>query len=250
MFFIRTYFVISLLIFGVIYMKRKSFFSFFIFSFFICSVILYHHYGTIATSALKRNTIIVIDVGHGGYDPGKVSLNGIKEKDINLQISQHLKEELSSYGYTVFLTREDDIGLCDENVSNKKRSDLNNRIQFFKQHNADLAISIHQNSYTDAASHGAQTFYFSNSEQGKLLAQSIQKSLLSIDSTNKRSEKASDSYYLLKHSDIPSVIVECGFLSNPTETANLTDSNYQKSIAHAISEGIYQYLTSISSISN
>jgi N-acetylmuramoyl-L-alanine amidase len=195
-------------------------------------------------STKLRSAIIVIDVGHGGSDPGKVSPDGIEEKNINLAIAKYLQDYLIAQDYTVFLTRDTDRGLYDENVSNKKRSDLNNRIQFFKEKNADLVISIHQNSYPDPSQHGAQTFYYKGNDESKTLAKQIQKSLLGIDPTNKRVEKANDSYYLLKHTSVPAVIVECGFLSNPDETAMLTDSNYQKDIAYSISVGICRYLNS------
>ena len=185
-----------------------------------------------------------LHVPHGGSDPGKVSPDGIEEKNINLAIAKYLQDYLIAQDYTVFLTRDTDRGLYDENVSNKKRSDLNNRIQFFKEKNADLVISIHQNSYPDPSQHGAQTFYYKGNDESKTLAKQIQKSLLGIDPTNKRVEKANDSYYLLKHTSVPAVIVECGFLSNPDETAMLTDSNYQKDIAYSISVGICRYLNS------
>ena len=189
-------------------------------------------------SSKLSSAVIVIDVGHGGSDPGKVSHDGVKEKDVNLAIAKYLQDYLIAQDYTVFMTRDTDRGLYDENVSNKKRSDLNNRIQFFKEKNADLIVCIHQNSYPDASQHGAQTFYYKDSKEGKTLAEHIQRSLLAIDPANKRVEKANDSYYLLKHTTVPAVIVECGFLSNPEETVKLTDDNYQKDIAYAISLGV------------
>ena len=199
------------------------------------------NHGIPALSNARKNTVIVIDVGHGGSDPGKVSTDGIKEKDVNLQIAQYLKDYLIAQDYTVYLTRETDCGLYDENVSNKKTSDLNNRIQFFKEKKADYVVSIHQNSFPDAAQHGAQTFYFANSQDGKDFADSVQNALLAFDETNTRQAKSSDSYYLLKHSSVPAIIVECGFLSNPEETAHLTDTNYQKQLAHSICLGICRY---------
>ncbi len=183
----------------------------------------------------------MIDVGHGGIDPGKVSGDGIQEKDVNLEIAKYLKDYLIAQDYTVYLTRETDCGLYDEGASNKKTSDLKNRILFFQERKASLMISIHQNSYHDTIQHGAQTFYYTTSDSGKLLAETIQTSLLKLDNTNTRTAKSSDSYYLLKNVSIPAVIVECGFLSNPNETAKLTDSNYQKKLAYAISLGICEY---------
>ncbi len=183
----------------------------------------------------------MIDVGHGGNDPGKVSTDGIQEKDVNLEIAKYLKDYLIAQDYTVYLTRETDCGLYDDGASNKKTSDLKNRILFFQEKNAALMVSIHQNSYSDTIQHGAQTFYYSTSEPGKFLAETIQSSLLKLDDTNTRTAKSSDSYYLLKNASMPAVIVECGFLSNPEETAKLTDPNYQKKLAYAISLGICAY---------
>ncbi len=224
-------------------MKKNYLLSICVLLCFIALISLCNHYGRQVISTTKNKTVIVIDAGHGGSDPGKVSTDGIKEKDINLQIAVYLKDYLIAQDYTVYLTRETDCGLYDENVSNKKTSDLNNRIQFFKEKNAAYVVSIHQNSYPDSHQHGAQTFYFTGSSDGKAFAESIQDSLLKIDDTNTRLAKSSDSYYLLKHSEVPSVIVECGFLSNPEETSRLTDSNYQKQIANAICTGICSYIS-------
>lgn len=202
---------------------------------------LYNHYGLPAFSSARSEKVIVIDVGHGGTDPGKVSTSGVEEKDVNLQIALYLKDYLIAQDYTVYLTRETDCGLYDENVSKKKVSDLNNRIQFFKDKNADYVVSIHQNSYPDTVQHGAQTFYFTGSNEGKAFAEAVQESLLTFDETNTRQIKDSNSYYLLKHSHVPAVIIECGFLSNPEETMKLTDPNYQKELAYAICLGICRY---------
>lgn len=201
----------------------------------------FKHYGYPVFALKKEKKTIVIDVGHGGNDPGKISASGIEEKDVNLEIAGYLRDYLIAQDYTVYLTRDTDCGLYDEGASNKKNSDLKNRIQFFHDKKAALVVSIHQNSFSDPLQHGAQTFYFSGSEPSKQLAQSIQNALLKIDNTNTRTEKSSDSYYLLKNSSMPAVIVECGFLSNPEETAKLTDSNYQKKLAYAISLGVCSY---------
>jgi N-acetylmuramoyl-L-alanine amidase len=202
---------------------------------------IFHHNILSVFSTKRERNVIVIDVGHGGNDPGKVSADGIKETDVNLEIANYLKDYLIAQDYIVYMTRETDCGLHDEHASNKKTSDLKNRIQFFTEKKAALVVSIHQNSYSDTIQHGAQTFYYSTSDQSKMLAGHIQSSLLELDDTNTRKEKSSDSYYLLKNSSMPAVIVECGFLSNPEETAKLTDANYQKRLAYAISLGICSY---------
>lgn len=193
--------------------------------------------------ALHRSqTVIVIDVGHGGSDPGKVGIGGIKEKDVNLAIACYLRDYLLAQDYTVYMTRDTDCDLSDPSVSNKKRSDLNHRIQFTKDKKAACLISIHQNSYPDTIQHGAQTFYYQGRNEDKAFAQLIQESLLALDSTNTRQIKSTDSYYILKNASIPAILIECGFLSNPEETARLTDSNYQKELAYAIAIGTCRYL--------
>lgn len=221
---------------------KKNIISAFILTFLIFAPVLSEKLAEEVSLIKMRSFVIVIDVGHGGSDPGKVSTSGIEEKNVNLAIARYLQDYLIAQDYTVFLTRDTDCGLYDENVSNKKRSDLNNRIKFFTEKNADLVISIHQNSYPDQTQHGAQTFYYTGNDNSKALAENIQESLLSIDSTNKRKAKANDSYYLLKHCPSPAVIVECGFLSNPEETERLTDSNYQKNLSYAISIGVCRYM--------
>lgn len=222
-------------------MNKQSLYITCIFVCILTFISLSHHNHFAVFSEKKEGKVIVIDVGHGGNDPGKVSGNGIQEKDINLQIAKYLKDYLIAQDYTVYLTRETDCGLYDEDASNKKSSDLKNRIRFLEEKKATLMVSIHQNSYPDSIQHGAQTFYYSANKSGKSLAERIQSSLLELDNTNTRTAKSSDSYYLLKNASMPAVIVECGFLSNPDETAKLTDPNYQKRLAYAISLGICTY---------
>lgn len=217
-------------------MKNKLL-SFLCLSFIIIAIYSFPTLVKPAMNKLRKETIVVIDVGHGGYDSGKVSADGLYEKDINLKIANYLRDYLIAQDMTVYLTRETDRGLYDENASNKKRSDMNNRIAFFAEKSADYVISIHQNSFPSSKEHGAQVFYYYNSKPSQEMATHIQDALLKCDPTNKRQAKENDSYYILKHSKVPSVIVECGFLSNPQEAANLNDENWQKKIAYAICIG-------------
>lgn len=183
--------------------------------------------------------VIVVDPGHGGYDPGKVSESGIKEKDINLSIALKLKKRLSDMGYSVFLTRDEDMSLADPGNKNKKQSDLNARISMAKERDAQLYISIHQNSYSSQPVKGAQVFYYETSKEGMLLAQSIQKHLISeADPSNTRSPKGSTSYMILEKCPCTAVIVECGFLSNYEECALLCSDDYQEKICGAIAAAI------------
>lgn len=222
---------------------KKYVFIYSCFLLFLIAVFPFCHKLSKQAVALHRNkTTIVIDVGHGGSDPGKVGIQGIKEKDVNLAIARYLKDYLIAEDYTVYMTRETDQGLYDESVSNKKKSDLSNRIKFLQKKNASCMISIHQNSYPDTIQHGAQTFYYEGREEDKNFAQYVQDSLLAFDPSNTRQIKSNTSYYILKNAQVPSILIECGFLSNPEETANLTDPNYQKQIAYAIAIGTCRYL--------
>lgn len=193
----------------------------------------------------KEKVRIVIDAGHGGKDPGKVGINGALEKDINLQIALKLKQFLEEEDVEVVLTREEDAGLYDENASNKKVQDMKRRVELIEDAAPLLTISIHQNSYHEENVHGAQVFYYTGSEKGKELAEIIQQALLNgADFDNKRSAKANDSYYLLKKTSTPIVIVECGFLSNSEEAQKLAADYYQEKLAWAIHMGILQYINS------
>ncbi len=183
--------------------------------------------------------IILLDPGHGGFDPGKVVPQGNAEKDINLKIACYLLSYLEQNGATVYMTRIDDAAL-----SETKRDDLKARRKLSDSDKVDAMVSIHQNYYPSANVHGAQVFYPSSSEEAKLLADSIQKRISQLaDTSNKRVIKENASYYLLKNTKKPSVIVECGFLSNPKENALLNSEEYQKKIAWAIFLGITDYFS-------
>lgn len=190
-----------------------------------------------------EGVIVVIDAGHGGRDAGKTSASGIKEKDINLQIALLLKDEMEKAGVQIIMTRETDDGLYEESDSNKKVADLKKRLAIIKESGCVLAVSIHQNSYSDEKVKGAQTFYYSSSKEGKKLAEIIQKGIVeSVDTGNHRKAKGNDTYYLLKKTAVPLVIVECGFLSNPEEAALLNTNDYQMKMARQIAESIMEYI--------
>lgn len=196
---------------------------------------------TKATSSSKSKTI-VIDAGHGGPDPGKVSESGTLEKDINLKIALYLKEILESQNINVIMTRTEDKDLATE-TNKRKLSDIKERVKLMENSNADMVISIHQNSYPDAEVYGAQCFYPTESEEGKKLASIIQNQIItSTNQTKIREIKDNNDYYLLKHSSTPIVIVECGFLSNPAEEQLLLTDEYQRKMAWSIYLGTLQYL--------
>lgn len=187
--------------------------------------------------------IVVIDSGHGGIDPGKIGVNNTYEKDINLAIALKLRDMLSASQITVIMTRTEDIGLYSPTDRNKKSSDMKARCDIINNSNADIAVSIHQNSYVTSDIKGAQVFFYKGSEKGRVLAGRIQKALKEqVAPDNARVEKANDNYYLLLNTKIPTVIAECGFLSNPEETSLLLTEEYQNKIAAALYEGIVGYL--------
>ncbi len=191
----------------------------------------------------NRERCVVIDAGHGGDDPGKVGINNALEKDVNLKIALQVKEFLEAQDVRVVLTRENGDGLYDSGASNKKVQDMKRRIALIEEHNPLVTVSIHQNSYPEEAIHGAQVFYYTGSKEGEELAQTIQKQLVEkLDPDNKRQVKANDSYYLLKKTSTPIVIVECGFLSNKQEADLLCTEEYQEAVAWAIHMGILQFL--------
>lgn len=184
----------------------------------------------------REEPVIVIDPGHGGEDPGKVGVNDILEKDINLQISMKVRDLLEEVGITVVMTREDD------KVPDRKKEDLGERVELINKTKPTLALCIHQNSYTTPDIFGAQVFYHTKTEEAEDIATLVQESMRAIDPNNKREIKENDTYYMLKFSEVPTIIVECGFLTNPTEAQKLTTEEYQNEVAFAICEGIVKWL--------
>ncbi len=165
------------------------------------------------------------------------------EKDINLAIAKRLAVLLEQSDVKVVLTREDDNGLYDAGAERKKVQDMKRRIAVMEEANPDLVVSVHQNSYSGASVKGAQVFFYTGSVEGKELADIIQGRMVQgLDPGNHRTAKANDSYYLLKKTSKPIVIVECGFLSNPQEATLLADAEYQERVAWQIHMGILQYL--------
>ncbi|MGN0393854.1 MAG: N-acetylmuramoyl-L-alanine amidase [Coprococcus sp.] len=198
-----------------------------------------------SSESTAMDFIITIDPGHGGFDPGKVSADGIKEKDINLSISLKLKQKLEDMGFIVYITRDSDTSLDDKSNGSKKMSDLNNRILFAADNNSDLMLSIHQNSFSGTSVHGAQVFYYDTSEEGRLLAGFIQEQIrITADTDNKREIKGNTEYLLLAKSTCTSVIVECGFLSNTDECKKLCSEEYQELLASAIADAVMKYYQS------
>jgi len=185
--------------------------------------------------------IVWIDAGHGAYDPGKVA-GKVLEKDINLAIALQLQAFLETGGATVFMTRLDD-----EALSSTKQGDMYTRRVKANASQADIFVSIHQNSYHQGNVHGAQVFYFNTSDNSRKLAEHIQQQIKEFVGTNRRLEaRPNKNYYVLRQTVMPAVIVECGFLTNYNERTRLTQADYQRRIAWGIYLGIVQYFNEIS----
>lgn len=201
----------------------------------------------LTTNTLTNNTIIVIDAGHGGVDPGKVGVNNALEKDINLTISNLVQKKLEENNITVIMTRDSDTGLYSDTDSNKKVTDMKARCKLINESECLFAVSIHQNSYVEESASGPQVFYYEGSVKGEALARTLQNRLVdSLNPSKIREAKSNQSYYLLKNATCPVVIVECGFLSNWEEATLLCDSTYQEKVAAAISDGILSYIENYS----
>ena len=197
-------------------------------------------------SKRKDYPVLVLDAGHGGFDPGKVGVNGALEKDINLSIVKKLQKLLEDEGFLVYLTREKDSLLGPVTSTTKKKDDMIARIEMIKELQPFFTISIHQNSFTDSSTNGPQVFYYKDSEESATMAQVIQDMLnTQLKPEKKRSPQANTNYYLLTRTPTPTVIVECGFLSNPTEADLLIQEEYQSRVANSIFLGIISYYEAI-----
>ena len=195
----------------------------------------------------SMNKTVIIDAGHGSPDGGTSSADGTLEKDINISIALKLKQILESMGVNCILTRTDDNGIYDstaDTIRQKKISDIKNRLRIINETENSIFVSIHQNHYSSSAYKGLQVFYSKNHPESALLADSIRLPVISyLQTDNSREIKASGSeIYLLHHSQRPSVMVECGFMSNAEETRLLKNENYQLKLAFVIAIGIRDYL--------
>lgn len=187
---------------------------------------------------------IVIDAGHGGEDCGAIADDGTLEKDINLNIAIKLHELLLSSGIHTLMTREKDISIYDEdqneNLRQKKVSDMQNRLELINSSSNNVLISIHQNKFPDKKYSGAQVFFSKNNKLSEVLAKNVQESVKSLlQPQNDREIKPStQDIFILHNAKVPAIVVECGFISNEEELKNLMNQDYQSKIAFAIYNGI------------
>ena len=197
---------------------------------------------TLASDDRGKGTI-VLDPGHGGDDPGMTGRSGSTEKVLNLIYAKKLAQLFTDAGYHVVLTRETEDGLYDADSSHKKAQDMQRRVAIIAGEQPLLTISIHQNSYQDPSVCGPQVFFYEHSADGEALAKCIQDSLnTELAIARPRVHKSNGSYYILKRSEGTTVIVECGFLSNPQEEEKLQQSTYQDQVVQAVFDGTMAYL--------
>lgn len=200
---------------------------------------------SVSSENVKSMPTIVIDAGHGGEDGGAVSESGILEKDINLSIANDTYALFYLLGFDVKQTRKTDIAIDnrEDTIRKRKVSDMKKRLEIFNSSKENTIISIHQNKFSESKYHGTQIFYSPNNPKSKQLADSIKysvKGLLQPDN-ERECKKADSGIYLLKNTNNPAVIVECGFISNGEECKNLLDSQYQKQMAFSITAGFLSY---------
>lgn len=186
---------------------------------------------------------IVLDAGHGGIDGGVYGVSsGIKESELNLKVVKKLEKYLIDAGMLVYLTRNSDAGLYGVANSSLKRKDMENRKKIIEKVKPDIVISIHMNKYSVSTRRGAQVFYNSDNQNSKILAQSVQDNFNSMEEATRECSILAGDYYIIKCTKYPSIIAECGFLSNPEEEALLLTDKYQESLAYNIFKGVASYL--------
>lgn len=219
-------------------------------SFFMLNSSLNYENSQPVFALLSSGKTVIIDAGHGDIDGGAVGIKGTTEKDINLKIALKLQALLEKSGTTVYLTRSDDKPIVDtegKTVRQIKRDDLKERKRNRDEGNGEIFLSIHMNKFPDSKYYGAQVFYASSPDNSKVLGETIQKNMVEfLDKSNTRkAKKAENSIYILKDSKIPSVIVECGFLSNEKEEKLLGEENYQQKVAWSIFAGVQEYFNTL-----
>ncbi len=221
------------------------------FLFIASAVIFVSAYGSnlLTGTANVENKTVIIDPGHGDPDGGAVGTDGVIEKDINLSISQKLRNFFLVAGYSVILTREDDNAIYDEGsntIHKKKVTDLHNRLAIVNSNPDSVFISIHQNIYKSSKNEGSVVFYSPNNEKSKVLAQFIQADIINMlqPQNSRENYPAKKNLYLLYHAKSPAVMVECGFLSNPYECKLLQNDSYQNKMAFAIFCGTLKFSAS------
>lgn len=186
--------------------------------------------------------VIALDPGHGGYDGGAVGrVSGTPEKTLNLDVALRAEKLLKAQGAAVVLTRTDDYALCDENPPiRKKLQDMQRRAAIIEENGCDLVLSIHMNEYAGRGESGPQAFYREGCPAGRLLAGAMQEAMIAELKPKTKREALPGDYYILTMG-VPSVLIECGFLSNREEEAMLLTEEYREQVAGAIAQGVMNW---------
>ena len=229
----------------LIFKKRIFFIALAVIMIIIISVVCFSTF--ITSSAFKLDITVVIDAGHGGYDSGASGYKtGIKESDLNLYVSQHLQKFFTDAGIKVVMTRENLDGVYDNSKTWHKRRDLNKRKEIINGAKPDLVISIHMNTYNSQRSRrGAQVFCYKRGTESELAANKVQKALNKKINPNSVPVLTGD-YFILRCSEYTSILVECGFLSNPEDERLLSTEEHRQNIAYQIFCGAIDYLANMS----
>lgn len=210
----------------------------------ICARITEHALPTAAAASTKP--VIVLDAGHGGLDSGAVGATGVLEKDVNLSIVLALRDMFEMSGFEVVLTRDEDISIYDpgvEGIRNQKLNDMDNRLEIIQKYPDSIFLCIHQNNFTDPKYFGGQMFYNNNNPQNRTLAQIMQNKFAQLQPGNGREIKLTgEELFLLKSNKNPSLMIECGFLSNPEEEQKLSTWEYQQKVAFTIYGGVMEFI--------
>lgn len=204
----------------------------------------------VQTTGNTKTYKIVVDAGHGAPDGGAVSSDGVEEAGLNLEIAEKLRDALEDEGFLVIMTREDENNIADtdkqKSLREMKSSDLTNRVNIANNSGADIMISIHMNKFEGGSSWGWQTFYSKNSDEGKRLATLVQSSIQkNIDRVNKRVALSIEGIKIVDKTNIPVIIVECGFLSNAEDLRLLQTEEYQNKIVIGIIDGVKEFYSSL-----
>lgn len=195
---------------------------------------------------ISDDIIYVIDAGHGGEDGGAVGKDGTAEKDLNLQIAKKLSSIFDIFGISYVMIRNSDISVGDtslETIRKRKASDINKRYEMINSYSNSVLISIHQNQFPDSKYYGCQVFYSANDSDSEILAEIIQNNIIkSLQPDNNRKIKTTDdSIFLLYKAQRPSVMIECGFMSNEAELIKLKEDSYQKQLSYFIAASVFDY---------
>ncbi len=189
------------------------------------------------TTIIQGDTVIVIDAGHGGFDGGATGVNtGVPEAGLNLEVAKLLEEKLKKCGFTVIMTRTDENAL-----GSTKSEDMDARRRIMELDQVDICVSIHMNKFRDSTVSGPMVFYMRGSEEGKALAEHVMGNICELTGRPLRSANPED-LFVLRVPKAPSVLVECGFLSNAADEAKLMTGEYRNTLAEGIAQGIAEYL--------